>query len=112
LQEKARIVALREVIYVGPDNDEVMVWMDDAFNPKGAYVFRDSPLLRFDPQQYEQLNQLEQEQVTGYRWRWKAGHNPLFLHARTKAMNTFLWWVETIGYSYEEEEEPHPSQPG
>lgn len=98
-----------EVTYVNPsDRDEVMVHVTPDGRVLDAYVYRDSPLIRFNPEELE-TDETTREQLSGYNWRWRKGKNPLFVHVGVANRTEFVNWIGCLGYvaSAEESMEYH-----
>ena len=78
---------------VGANGDEVIIHYDDNFDPIRAYVYKDSPLVKFDPEQWEVP---DPENLAKYKWRWKrSGSAMLGLDTN---IPTFVWWIKELGY--------------
>ena len=76
------------------EGDVVFVHYDESWEPIHAYVDRDSPLVKFNPDDWEVSNP---EELAEYKWRWKR--NGAFYHLISHShINSFVWWIDQLGY--------------
>jgi hypothetical protein len=90
---------------VGAKGDEVYIQYDENFNPIRASVYKTSPLVKFNPNDWELY---DAEELAKYKWPWKQ--NSSLMLKLDRSLPSFIWWIKELGYVEHRDEAAEPGE--
>lgn len=87
---------------IGARNDEVYIHYNDEWEPIRAYVYKDSPLLTGNVEDWELA---DTSLLTTWKWKTRRSKNGMGVII-TQNVPSFVWWIKQLGYVENRTDEP------